>query len=324
MDALNINLSSSGGVDLTSGPTSSLYTVPVARLLQLSEIFLSTDSSTPVLAKVNSGTATLLEVLLSSAVPFNKALTALYLISGSALTIVWGTASGKKGTYFIRGIESDPSATAANKIGSSVFAPITNIYDSGSGNEIVPIGSGQLVAEYEGAGSSGRKNGASGTVYAGNGGAYGKKNIAIVPADWGKLIAWAVGGGGAAKTIVADGNAGGDSTVTTPALGTIPTAFTLVAHGGAAATQIIALAATATGGDTNTSGGTGTGGVVSGVYGYVGGAGAAPLGGAGGAYNAPGAAPGGGGGCGYNDGTADGINDRSGAGANGRVQFAWT
>lgn len=192
-------------------------------------------------------------------------------------------------------------------------------YNSGSGNWESPI-TGDVDIELNGGGAGGGaggsgsgSNGGSG----GGGGGYCKKTISVTA---GQLIPYSVGSGGAG---------GLDSGTGLGGAGTASTANgTLTANGGDGGDYgdndptVSAAGGTATGGDTNTSGGA-SAAVSSGNHGSAGGS--SPNGGTGGAggidgsteVGSAGGAPGAGGGGGAK------TEENGGAGAAGRVRFTY-
>jgi hypothetical protein len=194
------------------------------------------------------------------------------------------------------------------------FAQVINTYTiTGAGTEIVPYGAKHVKIQGEGGGGSGGMSGAGGTGGdGGGGGAFFEKDVDIVPADWGKSLAYVVGNGGARRNAVNAGIAGSATTVTINALASAPT--NLSAGGGQGGSQGgggSSTGGTATGGDTNTSGGTATT--------IVGAAGAAGFGGSTSGRGTDGALYGGGGG-----GAKDTVDAHSGGGADGKLVFTWT
>ncbi len=212
-------------------------------------------------------------------------------------------------------------------------APQTNTYNSGSGNETVPVGAVSVVIKVwgGGGGGSGGNKGPSGDGGdGGGGGAYVEYASDVDPSEWGDLLAYSVGAGGAGgagQVFIPPsgpeaGANGGDSTSS----GTLDsTAFSLSSPGGDGATLTSPGAGAggtpAAGGDTNTDGGAGAEN-----SGSVGGnGGAAPSGGSGGTGSgADGAGPGGGGAGG---GGGNGVASSGGGGGDGgagRITFEWT
>ena len=185
------------------------------------------------------------------------------------------------------------------------FTPITNIYNSSNGNETVPTGTTQCIIEVWGGGGGGGISDITTGRTGGGGGAYSKSILSISIYDYGQNILWAVGPGGASHSASASNTPG----------------FSGQSSSVNASILISPCMMNAQGGVGNGVGGTASGGTTTNISGgtTVSGSGAAsPNGGGGGnTIGASGGAPGGGGAVG--DGTHN-----SGAGANGRVSFAWS
>lgn len=208
-------------------------------------------------------------------------------------------------------ISADPAGAGANALVSPVVnqtAPQALIYDSGSGNFVIPPGSVSLIIEIWGAGGGGR-SGAFSTTCGGGGGGYSKKTIAIDPTDWNTNFPYSIGGGGAGHSSGSAGNgsAGGNTTAGSVTLnaGTV----NMGANGGAGGTTSSAAGGSASGGDTNIPGGYSTARL----------GGTSPNGGMGGGLAQAGYSPGGGGAGGDNAQSQAGGN-----GANGRAKFTWS
>lgn len=209
-------------------------------------------------------------------------------------------------------VPTSGSISLSNFYGLSAFTPVTNTYNSGSGTENVPSGATTCVITVWGAGGSGRRT-TTATVGGGGGGGYVQKTISV---SGGQTIAYSVGAGGAARTTTSNGVAGGSSTVNTWSGGSL----SLTAGGGAGGTIDGGAGGSASGGDTNTTGGAGTQGTYEtfDAFWVVNpSGGSSPNGGGGGPVaGTDGSAPGGGG--------AGNRNANSGAGAAGRITFAYT
>lgn len=209
-----------------------------------------------------------------------------------------------------RAIISTPIGITVALTRHAGFVPITNTYNSGSGNETIPSGSQFLTCTADGGGGGG----AEGTSSARGGGGSARciiTNRPVLPAEWGTNLAYVVGAVGVGKTGgTGNGTSGTASTIT----GTINGGALNMSAGGGAAGQTGGAGGgggTASGGDTNTSGSsttTGTGGTA--ASGALGSASEA---------QSPGAAPGAGGGNGL---TVSPSNGSDGGAA--RIVFAWT
>lgn len=196
-------------------------------------------------------------------------------------------------------VESAPAGSLLASLGvgagpASGFVPVTHTYNSGSATETIQTGASQLVVKVWGAGGGGRFSLSSGNAFGGGGGAYSIKTISG-PFSAG-TISYSVGAGGAGKSAVSNGDAGGSSS----AGGGGQLVNIANVGGGAGGTQTTGTAGTAgTGGDTNSAGGAGAN--------FTGG-----TGGGGGLH--------GNGGAGSNQ---DNINP-SDPGINGSVSFEWS
>jgi hypothetical protein len=194
---------------------------------------------------------------------------------------------------------------------STGFTPVTRTYNSGTAaTETVPNGALSCVITVWGGGASGGVDIGATFGRGGGGGAKVVKTIAVIG---GNTFTYTVGSGVLGRAAPGTGNNGNASTVTgTPSGGSI----NLTANGGTAGGNASTGGGggTGSGGDTNTSGSSTTT--------STGGDGGAPGGGAGGAGGGgtnPGTAPGGGG-----SGGAGSDTNNSGAGAAGRITFAYT
>lgn len=208
--------------------------------------------------------------------------------------------------------EYDASGNRTSVVTSASFTPITHTYTTpGSFSETVPSGASLVTITVDGAGAGGSKSSGIG-VFDGSGGGGGSRaillNRAVLSAEWNTTLPYVVGAGGSGGTTSnAPGANGGASTVSGTLNGT---AISIVAGGGFNNQN----GGTASGGTTNTAGGAGVGGS------SVSGAGGTGAGG--GAGGAGGSVRGGGGGGSYQAGGNGTTN--GGAGAAGRIVFAWT
>lgn len=149
------------------------------------------------------------------------------------------------------------------------FTPVTHTYTvnaPGSGTETIPTNATHLTVTTGGGGAGGTGF----TFFGGGGGGCAVKDIAVASADWGSAIVYSAGDAGQPGQLGVDlGEDGDDST----ASGTLSAgSVAMNGHGGKGG--VTGTGGTATGGDTNTSGGNQSGG--------TGGAAACPSAGAGG------------------------------------------
>ncbi len=196
-------------------------------------------------------------------------------------------------------------------LSAQAFQPVTNTYNTGSGNETIPSGSSFLSVYVWGPGGDGfNQAGYSGT---GGGGGGGVKvvNIPIVSGDWGNTLAYVVGTDDPTASTV-DGTIGGNTLNLDANAGSDGLTGGGGGGGGTASANSWAGGGTATA-ETGSAGGAGVGGDAA-LQGDGGGAGGDELG----VKN--GTAPGGGG-----AGTENSVTGPpAGAGAAGRVKFVWT
>ena len=130
------------------------------------------------------------------------------------------------------------------------YANRRNWFLNGSYSWIVPAGVTQIKTQQLGAGGSAGNDSTTHYNNAGSGGAFAEKTWTVSPGDTVTIV---VGAGGAGVTANTDGNNGGSTTVTVNAV-------TVASNGGPGGPHnnvTRPTAATATGGDINTSGGQG-------------------------------------------------------------------
>jgi len=193
--------------------------------------------------------------------------------------------------------------------GAAAFDPVTNTYNSGSANETVPAGASLLTVKVWGGGGAGR-NATGFTGDGGGGGGYVKiVSLPIVAADYGELIAYQVGVGGAGSFVDATLDAG------TLNLDANPGATGVAGGAGGTATANGWAGGGTVTAETGQAGTTGTGGSAGGAVSTSdgGGAGGEELG------TKDGTAPGGGG-----AGTENGVTSPAGGGGAGRIVFEWS
>jgi hypothetical protein len=94
---------------------------------------------------------------------------------------------------------------------TTAFAGVVHTYDSGSGNEVVPVGATSLTLELWAGGAGGGR-----TTNAGGGGEKRTITRAVLSSEWGTNLAYVIGAGGAGRTAgsAGYGSDGADSTVT--------------------------------------------------------------------------------------------------------------
>lgn len=99
--------SSSGGVSINTGGTTTVYTVTAGKTFYITDIFIATDNATPALTQVKAGATVVAESYLSTTQAINMlAIESQPAVAGGvAITITWPTATGKNGSYFIAGFE---------------------------------------------------------------------------------------------------------------------------------------------------------------------------------------------------------------------------
>ena len=99
--------SSSGGVSINSGATVNVYTTTAGKTLYITDLYISADSAAPILVQVKAGATVIFEGYVSTTAPMDMTgiETQPNCGSGVALTIVFPTAAGKNGSYFIGGFE---------------------------------------------------------------------------------------------------------------------------------------------------------------------------------------------------------------------------
>ncbi len=233
------------------------------------------------------------------------------------------------------------SAVAVNSGGA--YSPQFQTYTTGSGNFTVPTGVTSVIVEVWGAGGGGGAAGTTGSdqgAAGGGGGGYTRKTLTV---SAGQTIAYVVGAGGAGNSTADDalaGTTGGLSSATYS--GTTYTANGGVGGVGNMGSGVVGVGGTATNGDENRTGGSGS--LKTGNIGGGGGSsagsgsngatapaasatsqpgGTSPQGGGFGGYGGntaggSGVSPGGGGGGGGKSAVGGG-----GAGASGAVSFHW-
>ena len=99
--------SSSGGVNINAGATVNVYTVTAGKTLFISDVLISADSATPILVQLKAGATVIMESYVSTTAPLDMTgiETQVAVGAGVALTVVFPTAAGKNGSYFIAGFE---------------------------------------------------------------------------------------------------------------------------------------------------------------------------------------------------------------------------
>lgn len=99
--------SSSGGASISTGLTVISYTVTTGKTLYITDIDVSTDDSSPVLAQLKAGSTVVAERFISttnswSSIGIESQPT---VGSGVVLTLVLAAASGKNAAYYVGGFE---------------------------------------------------------------------------------------------------------------------------------------------------------------------------------------------------------------------------
>jgi len=98
---------STGGVSITSGLSVNVHTVNATKTLYITDIDVSTDDSTPVLAQLKAGSNVIAERYISTTNSWSSIGIAAQptLAAGVVLSLVIGVASGKNVAYYIGGFE---------------------------------------------------------------------------------------------------------------------------------------------------------------------------------------------------------------------------
>ena len=148
------------------------------------------------------------------------------------------------------------SAVAVNSGGA--YSPQFQTYTTGSGNFTVPTGVTSVIVEVWGAGGGGGAGGAAGNPGAagGGGGGYTRKTLTV---SAGQTIAYVVGAGGAGNLLYdnsAAGTTGAPSSATYS--GTTYTANGGIGGGSREGTELAGTGGSASNGDENRTGGTGS------------------------------------------------------------------
>jgi hypothetical protein len=101
------SFTSSGGVSINTGATAISYTVTTGKTLFITDIDVSTDSATPILVQLKAGSNVVVEKYISTTCPLelDGIESQPTVASAQVFTLVFPTASGKNGTYFVSGYE---------------------------------------------------------------------------------------------------------------------------------------------------------------------------------------------------------------------------
>ena|ERR1700752_426495 len=99
--------SSNGGVNINAGATVNLYIVTAGKLFYLTDVHISTDSSTPILVQVTDAGVSIFEGWASTTAPLDiqGIETQPTCAAGDQLAIIFPAAATKHAAYLVSGWE---------------------------------------------------------------------------------------------------------------------------------------------------------------------------------------------------------------------------
>jgi len=103
-----LSFTSSGGISLTGGPSTDIYTVSAGKTFFITDIYITVnETTTPQLVQLKAAGVVILEAFTMSTLPFDVVgIESQASVAGGAhLSIQWPSDSGKLGAYFIAGFE---------------------------------------------------------------------------------------------------------------------------------------------------------------------------------------------------------------------------